>query len=194
MQIMSTQECARSGTNRRAIKNLVKQSLVNIDSPSRYLVLSGENLKINDLHTALQSSLPSTPRARRPSGTWCSCTCSSQPRACWTSSGWTGWRQFWAPTPTRQPESIHCRRPRCWSTPSPECWLRPGGGARDRGWRMRGESQALPPGRSPGDKPPVRTEGEKGEKHVGRQEVSQTYLGQRVLHHIHLPSFGVTPR
>merc|ERR1712062_544023 len=39
MQIVSTQGCAESGTNRGAIKNLVKQSFVIVGPPSRYLVL-----------------------------------------------------------------------------------------------------------------------------------------------------------
>ena len=42
MQIVSTQECAESGTNRAAIKNLVKQSFVIVGPPSRYLVLGME--------------------------------------------------------------------------------------------------------------------------------------------------------
>ena len=39
---MSTQECAESGTNRGAIKNLVKQSFVIVGPPSQYLVLGME--------------------------------------------------------------------------------------------------------------------------------------------------------
>merc|ERR1719192_364049 len=45
MQIVSTHEFAESGTNRGAIKNLVKQSFVIVGPPSRYLVLGMEITK-----------------------------------------------------------------------------------------------------------------------------------------------------